>query len=346
MTFDPQFIKNLKEKIDAHRDLYQKNEAAVRQHLIDPVLRELGWNIEDPDQVLPEDSTGEGGFPDYSLLQDGKKIILIEAKKLSADPMAHLKQLARYSTDIGSKYGLITNGSEYVLFKAFEEFKPYIDRLIWKINIESDPVERIIRNLTSVSPNNIMRIEELAKKSENLNILWDELIEDPETFSRILSDYFKKQLASRFQRFNYDDDEVQEFLKEKAFILLSQESLEGASQDQGSIIDRYSSKYYTKMRIQGKEFQISAQNQILINVANWLVEKGKLNRNTVPIEAGPKRYLINRENKNKDGSLLPGGKAINGGLWIMLNLSSSNIVRMAYKLLEKFGYENKILELE
>lgn len=286
MAFDPQFIKNLREKIDAHRDLYQKNEAAVRQHIIDPMLRELGWNIEDPDQVLPEDSTGEGGFPDYSLLQDGKKIILIEAKKLSADPMAHLKQLARYSTDIGSKYGLITNCSEYVLFKAFEEFKPYIDRLIWKINIESDPVERIIRNLTSVSPNNIMRIEELAKKSENLNILWDELIEDPETFSRILSDYFKKQLASRFQRLNYDD-EVQEFLKEKAFILLSQESLEGASQDQGSIIDRYSSKYYTKMRIQGKEFQISAQNQILINVANWLIEKGRLNRNTVPIEAGP-----------------------------------------------------------
>lgn len=100
------------------------------------------------------------------------------------------------------------------------------------------------------------------------------------------------------------------------------------------------------MRIQGKEFQISAQNHILINVPKWLIEKGKLNRNTVPIEAGPKRYLINRENKNKDGSLLPGGKAINGGLWIMLNLSSSNIVRMAYKLLEKFGYENKILELE
>lgn len=242
MAFDPQFIKNLREKIDAHRDLYQKNEAAVRQHIIDPVLRELGWNIEDPDQVLPEDSTGEGGFPDYSLLQDGKKIILIEAKKLSADPIAHLKQLARYSTDIGSKYGLITNGSEYFLFKAFEEFKPYIDRLIWKINIESDPVERIIRNLGSVSPNNIMTIEELAKKSENLNILWDELIEGPETFSRILSDYFKKQLATRFQRLNYDD-EVQEFLKKKADTLLSQESLEEDSQDQGSIIDRYSSKY-------------------------------------------------------------------------------------------------------
>jgi predicted type IV restriction endonuclease len=53
--------------------------------------------------MLPEDSTGEGGFPDCALLQDNKKIILFEAKKLSADPMSHLKQLARYSTDIGFK---------------------------------------------------------------------------------------------------------------------------------------------------------------------------------------------------------------------------------------------------
>ncbi len=346
LSFDKQFINNLKVKIESHRELYERNEAAVRQHIIDPVLRELGWDIENPDQVIPEDNTGEDGFPDYALLKDGKKIILIEAKKLAEQPMSHIKQLARYSSDVGSRYGFITNGAEFVLFKSYEEFKPYVDRVIWKANIETDPPERVIRNLTSVSPNNVLLIEELAKKSDNLNMLWDELIEDPDTFSKVLSDHFKKELGSKFPNLRYDFDEVQEFLKEKASALLSQESLAQYPENNGTENGGYGAKYYTKMRLEGKEYKILAQNQILINVAEWLVEKGKLSRNTVPIEAGYKRYLVNKENRNKDGRALPGGKAIKGGLWLMLNLSSSNIVVKAYELLERFGYRRETLQLE
>ncbi len=346
LSFNKEFINNLKGKIESHRDLYEKNEAAVRQHIIDPILRELGWDIADPDQVIPEDNTGEGGFPDYALLKDGKKIILIEAKKMSEEPMSHIKQLARYSSDIGSRYGFITNGAEFVLFKSYEEFKPYIERVIWKANVEVDPPERVVRILTSVSPNNVLLIEELAKKSDNLNMLWDELIEDPDTFSKVLSDHFKKQLSSKFPNLRYEFDEVQEFLKERASALLSQESNVQYPENLEPGNEAYGAKYYTKMRLEGKEYKILAQNQILINVAEWLVDKGKLNRNTVPIEAGYKRYLVNKENKNKDGRSLPGGKAIKGGLWLMLNLSASNIVLKSYELLEKFGYHKDTLQLE
>lgn len=346
MAFDKGFVGNIKKKIENHRDLYEKNEAAVRQHIIDPTLRELGWDIEDPDQVLPEDNTGEGGFPDYALLQDGRKIILIEAKKLSEEPMSHIKQLARYSSDIGSRYGLMTNGADFVMFKSYEEFKQYKDRVIWKINIENDSIERVLRILSSLSPNNILRIEELAMKSDNLNTLWAELIEDPETFAGLFTDYFEKQLRMRYNELTYEVDEVHEFLKEKAGALLSEESMESYPAGRETANGNQGGQYYTKMRLPGKEYRINAQNEILINVANWLIEKGKLSRNTVPIDAGHKRYLVNKENKNKDGRPLPGGKPINGGLWLMLNLSASNIVLKAYELLEKFGYQKGTLELE
>lgn len=346
MSFDKMFVEKIKKRIEDHRDLYDRNEAAVRQQIIDPILRELGWDIENPDEVVPEENTGEGGFPDYSLLQEDKKIILLEAKKLREDTMQKIKQLARYSSDVGSRYGLITNGSDFVLFKSYEEFKPYIDRVIWRVNIENDSVERVLRNLSSLSPNNVMKIEELVAKNDNLNSLWDELIEDPEAFSNVFSSYFIEQLSSRSAQFKYELEEVRDFLREKAESLLSPGSVEPPVMDHNDIETSYSNRYYTKMRLNGREYKISAQNQILINVANWLVEKGKLSRNNVPIEAGYKRYLINKENRNKNGKPLPGGKPINGGLWLMLNLSASNIVMKSYELLEKFGFSRSDLELE
>lgn len=346
MTFDKNFIEKIRKRLESHRELYERNEAAVRQQIIDPVLRELGWDIENPDEVVPEDNTGEGGFPDYSLLKDNRKIILLEAKKLREETMQNIKQLARYSSDVGSRYGLITNGSDFVLFKSYEEFKPYIDRVIWRVNLENDSIERVIRNLSSLSPHNVMKIEELAEKSDKLNSLWDELIEDPETFSSVFSSYFLDQLGSRFVQFKYDIEEVRDFLREKAESLLSPETAETSVLNNDNGDTSYSNRYYTKMKLQGREYRITAQNQILINVANWLVEKGKLSRNNVPIESGYKRYLINKENRNRNGKPLPGGKLIDGGLWVMLNLSASNIVAKSYELLERFGYDKKTLELD
>ena len=339
-------MEKVRKRITEYRDIYEKNEAAVRQQIIDPILRELGWDTEDPEEVMPEENTGENGFPDYSLIQGGKKVILIEVKKMREDTISHIKQLARYSSDVGSKYGLITNGSDFVLFKSYEEFKPYIDRRIWSVNFENDSSEKVIRYLISLSPENASRIEELAKKRDNLGALWDELMKSPDTFSNVFSEYFMGQLAQKFPNVKYDFEEVRDFLSEKAGTLLSGETTEDNSVEYDNGHSNYGNKYYTRMRLQDKDYKITTQNQILINVANWLVEKGKMNKTNVPIESGPKRYLVNKENKNKDGRPLPSGKQINGGLWLMLNLSASNIVMKSYELLERFGYDRKSLELE
>jgi hypothetical protein len=41
-------ILKIKERIDKYKDLFQRNEMLVRYTLIDPFLRVLGWNTEDP----------------------------------------------------------------------------------------------------------------------------------------------------------------------------------------------------------------------------------------------------------------------------------------------------------
>ena len=58
------------------------NEAITRYSLIDPVLRGMGWDTEDPSVVVPEYSSGEGRA-DYALFYNADKpAIIVEAKKL------------------------------------------------------------------------------------------------------------------------------------------------------------------------------------------------------------------------------------------------------------------------
>lgn len=73
------------DKYGDKRKLLGSNEMLTRYILIDPVLRRLGWNTEDPEQVLLSESISlkskNRGYPDYTLSYMGNKVAYIEAKK-------------------------------------------------------------------------------------------------------------------------------------------------------------------------------------------------------------------------------------------------------------------------
>ena len=95
---DSEFIQNFLGRIEKYRDILSQNEERVRYYLINPLLRKLGWDPEDPDLVVPENKTSEG-YPDYTLRepnQKGKKIMIIEVKKLSSGLDQHLSHLGKY----------------------------------------------------------------------------------------------------------------------------------------------------------------------------------------------------------------------------------------------------------
>jgi len=94
-------LTSIIEKIKKFRSLYEQNEMAVRDQIVNPILRNLGWDPENPEEVLPNVSTEEG-IPDYSLMKNGKKILFVEAKKLNVDIEQRevIRQLAKYSAKI------------------------------------------------------------------------------------------------------------------------------------------------------------------------------------------------------------------------------------------------------
>ena len=49
-----ELIRKLRRKLNKYKNIYSQNEAAVREQIVSPLLRALGWDPENPDLVIPE----------------------------------------------------------------------------------------------------------------------------------------------------------------------------------------------------------------------------------------------------------------------------------------------------
>ena len=114
-------VHKLRERIDAHGDKLRQSEALTRYALIDPLLRELGWDTADPGLVIPEYRSG-GVSADYALLDNGSPAMMVEAKKLGT-PLrdAVLAQGINYCLMEGTKHFAVTDGQ---LWEVYETHKP------------------------------------------------------------------------------------------------------------------------------------------------------------------------------------------------------------------------------
>jgi len=98
------------------------NEARTRKELIDPALRQAGWDMTNPAEVGIEipvdgyDAEPWNGITDYCLFQpNGEVIAIVEAKKQIRDPNVAREQARHYITEIATRqsfqpYAFLTNG--------------------------------------------------------------------------------------------------------------------------------------------------------------------------------------------------------------------------------------------
>ena len=114
-----ELVETLRNRIDEHRHALSGNEMLTRYALIDPVLRELGWDTSDPATIVPEDTSGLGrGRPDYVLLADTQPVMVVEAKKLGSGLQQGANQAVNYAMDPNRKarYFAITDGQSWEIF--------------------------------------------------------------------------------------------------------------------------------------------------------------------------------------------------------------------------------------
>ncbi len=112
-------VEKLCERIDVHGKELRQNEALTRYALIDPLLRELGWDTEDPNLVIPG-YTGVGGSADYALLSGDKPLMIVEAKKLDTSLRNEkvLTQGLAYCQQQGTRYLSVTDGRRWEIYET------------------------------------------------------------------------------------------------------------------------------------------------------------------------------------------------------------------------------------
>ncbi|MBU2436521.1 MAG: hypothetical protein KKE55_02345 [Candidatus Omnitrophica bacterium] len=342
-------LASIVEKIKKFRSLYEQNEMAVRDQIVNPILRNLEWNPKNPEGVRPNVSTEEG-VPDYSLIKNGKKILFVEAKKLGVDIEQRevIRQLAKYSFGEGTKYGVLTNGAVWVLIRSFEEGTTVTERIVWKTDLENEELPAVLRKITTISKTNIEHIENLVKKVQILDEIWQSLLDEPEEMIKGLMPVVKSIISQGYPDYQFEDTEIEDLLKERVKEIISGPSGEGTSSETSiESIPWRGGGSPRKMKLKGEVFELRNSFEILVNTANWLIKNNKLKLSDCPVGVGRgKRNLINKEPKHKYGDDFRAPKKLSNELWIETHNSTAGCINDTKRLLEKFGVSSDILTIE
>ncbi len=113
-----ELVETLKVRIDEHGEQLRGSEALTRYVLVDPLLRELGWNTEDPSLVIPEYQSGNGRA-DYALFDHETPVMMVEAKKLGTQLRdAVLSQGINYCLMEGTNFFTVTDGQRWEVYET------------------------------------------------------------------------------------------------------------------------------------------------------------------------------------------------------------------------------------
>lgn len=129
-------LTNLSARIKRQKDAVMTEEATKTAFIL-PFLQTLGYDVFNPDEVVPEFTADvgvkKGEKVDYAIKQDGKPIILIECKPVGAAlEVKHASQLYRYFSVESARFGVLTDGIRYLFYSDLEntnkmDSRPFFD---------------------------------------------------------------------------------------------------------------------------------------------------------------------------------------------------------------------------
>ena len=92
-------VLRVRNNMDVHFKKCKKTETNTIQFLVEPILRGLGWNFDDPEQVDQEYKADKKARVDIALLENGTPTVFVEVKRLDRDYDSDYKdQIDRYAS--------------------------------------------------------------------------------------------------------------------------------------------------------------------------------------------------------------------------------------------------------
>jgi len=178
-----------------------KTEEAAKTAFVMPFLQALGYDVFNPDEVIPEltadHGVKKGEKVDYAIRLNDQIVILFECKPVGADLTAdHAGQLYRYFSVTDARFGVLTDGLKYVFFSDLEKENKMDERPFFEFNLLTFDDEQV---------------EELKKFAKG----WFDLDTIISTASNLK--YHRALLAELRQEYEHPSEDLVRFLTARVY---------------------------------------------------------------------------------------------------------------------------------
>ena len=296
-------IETLRERIQAHHAYLKRKETRTRQVLIDPMLRVLGWDVEDPDFVQLEYIIHPNRL-DYALM-GSRPVAVIEAKTLGTSLDDALKmQALNYANRLGILYMIITDGDHWQMFDVFKP-APLEDRVLMDFQLTRDELSACASSALRMAREEPLMIKALSCTESSTN--------QPVPAPLELSS--GQEVADSSNNGDW-------------------EPLTTLSVDYG-----HKTPAYIKFPDSTTK-PIWSWVKVWDAVAEYLIETGRISAEDCPVRKGnSRRYILHTEPVHLNGKKFRRPRAING-LWLARSfISGQRAVKTSCWLLENFGID-------
>ncbi len=305
-------IETLRERIARHRPALSQSEALTRYALIDPLLRELGWDTADPDLVTPEYQVG-GGRADYALLgESGKPQAFIEAKHFgeSLESQRSVEQVFTYALTQQVKYAGLTDGDRWILDDV-SDFSGSNRRKL-DVSISKEPSYQSALKLLLLWRPNLASGEPVAAREPIVAAA------------------------------GVDSGVVVPASPQTAVITPVEPPIAGSEWIQLTVVSDPTGKPApSTIRLPGgEEKQLSAWNHVIFEVAEYLVRTGRLTAERCPIQVpSGTRYIVHSTAIHSNDRTFGVSHRLSNGLFCEGDVSGTTVLNNAKFLLQHCGVD-------
>ena len=339
------------------RRLLSFDEAATKQAVILRILKALGWDPFNIDEVYPEYSVG-GKRVDYALRYNGKNKVFIEVKKINEDLEKYQEQLLNYSFQEGVKLAILTNGISWWFYLPLREGS-WEQRKFYTIEIYDQDVEDIVNKFEDflskenvISDKAIDNAENLYKSrqkqyliKETLPKAWKKIITEPDDILvELLADTTEKLCG-----YKPDKETVEKFLIKvsQGTVIPPKKEISTPVQLPSIQISRPLSQEFTGKSIvaftfKGTRYSVRSWKEMLVKIASLMLSVHREQFDRVFNLRGRKRpYFTRNPNELRDPERIN-----NTEIYVETNFSAEDIVKLSKKIITLFGYKEEDLSIE
>lgn len=215
-------LTTLFNRIKADSNFLTVSEAQTSQGIVLPILNNLGWDVFDTSEVMPEYSVA-GKRVDFALRIQSQNKVFLEIKKTSEDLEKHHEQLVYYAFQQGVKLAILTNGITWQFYLPLEE-GGWEQRKFFTIDLLEQSVEDAIEKFENLllrkniesgdAYHNAKLLYDGRQKNkiikENLPKAWHKLISEPdEMLVELLNETLEKICG-----YKAEDNQISNFLQQ------------------------------------------------------------------------------------------------------------------------------------